>query len=124
MRRTAQATSLALLFFRPGADGALRYRVWFRHYIPRSALERPDVPPPLKRLAEEPSLVVVPGDEVNLAMIRDDIIALNNQYGIVVVGFDPWQPTITIGQELIDAGVDTVEYRQDEEPVASLERAA
>ena len=108
--------AMALVFYRPEADGKRHYYVFPRFYLPESALETSKNADRYTGWASEGLLNLVDADEVDFNAIQAEILGdidapgLVNQYQINEVAYDPWQAT-QLAQNLEADGATVVEFR-------------
>lgn len=121
---TTDLTALALVFPRE-ADG---FDVWTRHWCPEEGIElrarRDRVSYPAWRDAG--CLIATPGNVVDYARVRADIVAIAKDLKLVELGYDPWRAAQLATQLQDEDGLQLVEVRQGYRslaaPTAELER--
>ena len=86
-----------------------RYARFGKYYLPEEAVELPENQH-YRVYRDKGLLTVTPGNIIDFAVIRDDVVALSAAYGATAVGYDPHQATMLVTQ-LQDEGVPVVEFR-------------
>lgn len=106
----------ALCLCWPPAENELDTQPWyFRWWLwcPSEVVTRREFENiPYRRWVESGLVTATPGNDVDFAFIRQTILELDKRYGIVSIGYDPWNAT-QMGQELLNLhGIEMVAMRQ------------
>jgi phage terminase large subunit-like protein len=99
---------VALAIVLPLPEG--RFATFARYYAPAATVELPHHQH-YQKWAREGWLTVIPGDMIDLELIRDDLLALCATLSVDEIPLDPWQALMLINQ-LRAAGANAYEFRQ------------
>lgn len=113
--------AVAKVFPRPGG----KFAVFARYYLPEERAHLPENQH-YRKWATEGWLTLTPGNIVDLALVRDEIVQDCKEFAVSEVALDPFQATLMIN-ELMGENVPAVEFRQTvlqmSEPMKSLDAA-
>lgn len=102
---------------------ANKLTAFVRNYLPEAAIERSGNSQ-YQGWALSGELIITPGDVIDFEHIEQQIEQDAKDYGIQIMGYDPWQATY-LATRLQSAGLPVVEYRQTvqnmSEPMKELE---
>lgn len=103
-------TATVTVYAEEDEQGRIIY-TWFpRLYLPEARIRGGD-DPKLATWADEGHIIQTPGDEIDFAMVRAEVIQRAQDAGAAEVPFDPWK-AVGLEQECIDAGLEMVRFPQ------------
>jgi phage terminase large subunit-like protein len=104
-------TAVVSLF--PPGDIYDQWAIYPRLYLPEERLElrERDDRVPYRLWKKQGHLITTPGDVIDLAFIRRDILDLADRFNVIDCGFDPWK-AIEMATSLEAEGLEMVQMRQ------------
>lgn len=108
--------ALKLLFTRTLTQGSKRIKHHYefsKYYVPDAALQDSDNSNSgaYRKWHAMGVLTATPGNEIDFAVIKADVLAYKDSFQIIEIVFDPWRAT-QLAQEMRESGATTVEVRQ------------
>lgn len=92
-------------------EGRTHYYAFPNFYLPESAMDSAKNAQVYRGWAAAGYLDIVAGDEIDLAGIQAELLALPGEMNLAEVAYDPWQ-SAQIAQALRAEGVQAIEFRQ------------
>jgi len=115
-----------VLLFSRDIEGRTHYYAFPTFYLPESSLDTSKNADRYAGWAKTEHLELHDGEEIDLNLIQEEVLAIPKQHRLAEVGFDMWQAA-QMGQSLRAAGVETVEvkttYQHMSGPMRELEAA-
>lgn len=100
-----------VLFFPADGDRPARVLPWF--FVPEYTMEKRSRVDrvPYDLWADQGFVVATPGNQIDYAFIRSEIVKARTKFNVLEIGFDPWNATQLVGQ-LLDDGLNMVKIQQ------------
>lgn len=98
------------VYVRRDDEGRAHYYAFPTFYLPESALDTAKNASIYRGWAAAGYVTVTDGEEIDFAVVQDDVLALASQATVKELAYDPWQAT-QIAQAVRKEGVEAVEFR-------------